>query len=397
MTYISGSLYITIYPRLPCMVAQVAHWTNRGTNASYGGVCISSPELCSTQQRQSHVETENPSIYFFKQKHHGINLSIKHIYILFFVCFLICNKRIITSDRDVRVCMLSLQSCPILCDPMNCSPPGSSVHGILQARILEWVAMSFSRGSSWTRDQTHVSWIALFITSTSWEAPDRDVVKIPSPWTHRSTQNQAWDEGVKPNIIPQASLSEQRAGPGTFSHFTFRVTKYAAETHLSLLLMVQLEHVSLIQALMDELSDDSLSLSSLRPNALMKCHECPFRNYLKLLTSPNLFIWHLSPLLRGTTGCCFPVWLQKCSSDFNTELMLCVNWMFSMLTFKGKHRKQASRGLIGYIKHKLHGTISKAAERSCHKNITSSFDLFFLRTKSDQQKLKIWHSLDSFT
>ena len=40
----------------------------------------------------------------------------------------------------------SLQSCPTLCDPMDCSPPGSSVHGILQARILEWVAISFSRG-----------------------------------------------------------------------------------------------------------------------------------------------------------------------------------------------------------------------------------------------------------
>ena len=37
------------------------------------------------------------------------------------------------------------QSCPTLCDPMDCSPPGSSVHGILQARILEWVAISFSR------------------------------------------------------------------------------------------------------------------------------------------------------------------------------------------------------------------------------------------------------------
>ena len=155
------------------------------------------------------------------------------------------------------------------------------------------------------------------------------------------------------------------------------------------------EHVSLIQALTDELSDDSLSAVS-DPTLLMQCHECPFRNYLKLLTSPNLFIWHLSRLLRGTTGSCFPVWLQKCSSDFNTELMLCVNWMFSMLTFKGTLRKQASRGLIGYIKHKLHGTISKVAERSC-KNITSSFDLFFLRTKSDQQKLKIWRSLDSFT
>ena len=44
-----------------------------------------------------------------------------------------------------------------LCDPMNCSPPGSSVHGIFQARILEWVAISSSRESSWPRDQTQVS------------------------------------------------------------------------------------------------------------------------------------------------------------------------------------------------------------------------------------------------
>ena len=42
----------------------------------------------------------------------------------------------------------SLQLCPTLCNPMDCSPPGSSVHGILQARILEWVAISSSRGSS---------------------------------------------------------------------------------------------------------------------------------------------------------------------------------------------------------------------------------------------------------
>ena len=47
-----------------------------------------------------------------------------------------------------------LQSCPLLCDPMDCSLPGSSVHGILQARILEWVAIAFSRGSSKPRDQT---------------------------------------------------------------------------------------------------------------------------------------------------------------------------------------------------------------------------------------------------
>ena len=51
----------------------------------------------------------------------------------------------------------SLQSCPTLCDPTDCSPPGSSVHGILQARILEWVAMPSSRGSSRPRDRTPVS------------------------------------------------------------------------------------------------------------------------------------------------------------------------------------------------------------------------------------------------
>ena len=44
------------------------------------------------------------------------------------------------------------QSCPTLCDPMDCSPPGSSFHGVLQASILEWVAISSSRGSSQPRD-----------------------------------------------------------------------------------------------------------------------------------------------------------------------------------------------------------------------------------------------------
>ena len=47
--------------------------------------------------------------------------------------------------------------CPTLCDPMDCSLPHSSVHEIFQARVLEWVAISFSRGSSWPRDQTPVS------------------------------------------------------------------------------------------------------------------------------------------------------------------------------------------------------------------------------------------------
>ena len=58
------------------------------------------------------------------------------------------------------MCVKLLQSCPNLCDPMDCSPTGSSVHGILQARILKWIAISSSRGSSWPRDQTHISYVS---------------------------------------------------------------------------------------------------------------------------------------------------------------------------------------------------------------------------------------------
>ena len=56
-------------------------------------------------------------------------------------------------------CCLAAQSCLTLCDPMDCNPPGSFVYGILQARILEWVSIPFSRGSSWPRDWTQVSCI----------------------------------------------------------------------------------------------------------------------------------------------------------------------------------------------------------------------------------------------
>ena len=66
----------------------------------------------------------------------------------------------------------SLQSCPTLCDPIDCNPPGSAFPGILQARTLEWVAISFSRGSSQARDGTRVSCIAgRFLTTESSRTP----------------------------------------------------------------------------------------------------------------------------------------------------------------------------------------------------------------------------------
>ena len=56
--------------------------------------------------------------------------------------------------KCISLCAKSVQWCPTVCGPMDGSPLGSSVHGILQARLLEWVAMPSSRGSSWPRDQT---------------------------------------------------------------------------------------------------------------------------------------------------------------------------------------------------------------------------------------------------
>ena len=74
------------------------------------------------------------------------------------------------------VCAKSLQLCPTLCDLMECSLPGSSIHGILQARILEWVAMPSSRGSSWPRDWTCISCLP------AWEVSSLPLAPLGKPW-----------------------------------------------------------------------------------------------------------------------------------------------------------------------------------------------------------------------
>ena len=75
----------------------------------------------------------------------------------------------------VCVCLV-VQSCLTLCDPVNCSPPSSSVHGILQARILEWGAIPFSRGSSQPKDWTWSS--ALWADSLPSEPPGKPIFKV---------------------------------------------------------------------------------------------------------------------------------------------------------------------------------------------------------------------------
>ena len=107
---------------------------------------------------------------------------------VFFVCFCLCSKEKSPDKRwawQVKVKVLVAQSCLTLCDPVDCSPPGSSAHGIPQARILESVAISSYRGSSQLRDQTtgkqHIRSIvtegAVEVTDGSlvlWAADQRD-------------------------------------------------------------------------------------------------------------------------------------------------------------------------------------------------------------------------------
>ena len=90
--------------------------------------------------------------------------------------------------------LLSLQSCLTQCDPIDGSPPGSSVPGILQGRILEWVAIPFSKGSSRPRDQTQVSCVAgrLFTVWATREARDRLTRGNPLPSTPTPAVDLYW-------------------------------------------------------------------------------------------------------------------------------------------------------------------------------------------------------------
>ena len=83
-----------------------------------------------------------------------------------------------TKERKKEIEVAQL--CLTLCNPMDCSLSGSSVHGISQARVLEWIAISFSRGSSWPRNRTWVSHIAdrLFTVWATREAWKKYNVKI---------------------------------------------------------------------------------------------------------------------------------------------------------------------------------------------------------------------------
>ena len=92
----------------------------------------------------------------YKIWHHMETLEVMYETILKnFLCNWFLEKRALSKV----CCCLVTKSCPALCDPMDCSLPGSSVYGISQAIILDWVAISFSRGSSPPRDRARMSCI----------------------------------------------------------------------------------------------------------------------------------------------------------------------------------------------------------------------------------------------
>ena len=101
----------------------------------------------------------------------------------YLIKFSLSPRSFLLAYKDAMCCAKLLQSCPTLRNPMDHSPPGFSVHGILQAKMLEWVAMPSSRGSSNPGiESMSLMYPALaggfFTTSATWEAP-KDVVIAP--------------------------------------------------------------------------------------------------------------------------------------------------------------------------------------------------------------------------
>ena len=114
-----------------------------------------------------------------------------------------CNQSIwnyLVSTSEVAAAAKSLQSCPTLCDPIEGSPPGSPVPGILQARILEWVAISFSNVWKWKVKVKSLSCVQLF--ATPWTA----AYQAPPPMGF--SRQEYWNEVPLPS--PSESLEELR-------------------------------------------------------------------------------------------------------------------------------------------------------------------------------------------
>ena len=135
----------------------------------------------------------------------------------------------------LKVKVLVTQSCLTLCDPVDCSSPDSSVHRILQARVLEWVAMPFSRGSSWPRDQTQVSCIAGRF-STIWTTREALYLRLLFFKCLRTTCANPSGGLFKMQIpsLQLISLESLRWGPEVFNLMKISSSSYASNTEEAL-------------------------------------------------------------------------------------------------------------------------------------------------------------------
>ena len=124
----------------------------------------------------------------------------------------------------------SLSRVPLFLTPMDCSAPGSCIHGIFQARVLEWVAISYSRISSWPRYQIRVSHIAgrcFTIWATKRKTSTSALLTTPKPltvWITTNCENSSRDGNTRPrDLPPEKSFSGQeatvRTGHGTIDWF----------------------------------------------------------------------------------------------------------------------------------------------------------------------------------
>ena len=110
------------------------------------------------------------------------------------------------------VCVCT-QWCPTLCDHMDCSLPGSSVFGTFQARILEGIAISFSRGSSWPSDQTHVSHVSCTASRFFPAEPLGKPHKLSIQFSHSVVS-----DSLQPHGLQQARLPYPSPTPGACSN-----------------------------------------------------------------------------------------------------------------------------------------------------------------------------------
>ena len=136
----------------------------------------------------------------------GHNLASKQ---LSFESFTTGARRSNSKINIVKVLVAHL--CLVLYDAMNCSPSGSSVHGVPQARILEWVAILFSKGSSWSRDWTQVSCIWGFPGGASGKEPACQCRRHRrcrfNPWVGKIPWRRAWQP--TPVFLPGESRGQR--------------------------------------------------------------------------------------------------------------------------------------------------------------------------------------------